>query len=55
MIQSSFLFANLLTFFFPMFHFDPPKNIRKPLGFQMFSGESKGKIGKKMVNLDDRK
>ena len=33
MIQSSFLFANLLTFFFPMFHFDPPENIRKPLGF----------------------
>ena len=24
-------FCNVLNFFFPMFRFDPPKNIRKPL------------------------
>ena len=33
-------------FFFTMFPFDRPENIRKPC-FLMFSGESKGKIGKK--------
>ena len=40
-----------LTFFFPVFHFDPPENIRKPKFFYCFQGESKGSIGKKRVNL----
>ena len=39
-----------LTLFFPMFSFDPPENIRKPLGFLMFSGGSKGNVVKKRVN-----
>ena len=43
-----------LTLFFPMFPFDPPENIRKP-GFLMFSGESKGNIGKKGLMGNDRK
>ena len=41
-----------LTLFFPMFPFDLSENIRKPLvffGFLMFSGGSKGNIGKKRV------
>ena len=35
-----------LTLFFPVFSFDPPKNTK---GFLMFSGGSKGNIGKKRV------
>ena len=31
-----------LSYFFPMFPFDPPENISKSFGFLMFSGESKG-------------
>ena len=33
-----------LTLFFPMVHFDPPENIRKPL---VFSEDQKGTLGKK--------
>ena len=44
-----FLFGDIwlvLTFFVPVFYFDPPENI----GFLMFSGGSKGEFGKKSVN-----
>ena len=40
-----------LTLFFPMFPFDSHENIRKPKGFLMFSGGSKGNIGKKKVKM----
>ena len=35
-----------------MLPFDPSENVRKPFGFMMFSGGSKGNIGKKRVNFD---
>ena len=35
-----------LTLFFPMFPFDPPENIRKPLVF-CFQGDLKGALGRK--------
>ena len=35
-----------LTLFFPMFPFDPPENIRKPLVF-CFQGDQKGTLGRK--------
>ena len=37
----------LLTLYFPMFHFDPPENIRKPLVFWCFQGDQKGTLGSK--------
>ena len=49
------IFLSILTFFFPMFPFDPSENTRKPKvsvvtkGFLMFSDGSKGNIGKKRV------
>ena len=36
-----------LTLFFPMFPFDPPENIRKPLVFCFFKGDQKGALGRK--------
>ena len=32
-----------------MFHFDPPENIKEIEGFLVFSGGSKGNIGRKKV------
>ena len=46
--KSLYLYTLPLALFFPMFSYDTLENIRKPL---MFSGGSKGKIGKKMVNF----
>ena len=40
-----------LTLFFPMFPFDPPENIRKPLGFGCFQGDQEGTLGRKGLNL----
>ena len=37
----------LLTLYFPMFPFDPPENIRKPLVFRYFQGDQKGTLGSK--------
>ena len=37
----------LLTLFLPMFPFDPPENIRKPLVFWCFQGDQKGTLGRK--------
>ena len=31
--------SKILTFFFPIFPFDPPKNIRKPKVFWCFQGD----------------
>ena len=39
-----------LTFFFPMFPFNPPENIRKPLVFSCFQGDQKGVLGRKGSN-----
>ena len=36
----------LLTFFFKMFLFDSPENIRKALILQCFLGDEKGTLGK---------
>ena len=36
-----------LTLFFPMFPFDPPENIRKPLVFGCFQGDQKGTLERK--------
>ena len=36
-----------LTLYFPMFPFDPPENIRKPLVFWCFQGDQKGTLGSK--------
>ena len=38
----------LITLFFQMFPFYPPENIKNK-GFLMFSGGSKGNVGKKKV------
>ena len=35
------------TLFFPIFPFDPPENIGKPLVFRCSLGDQKGKLGKK--------
>ena len=40
------MFSLSLTLFFPMFHFDPPENIRKPLFFWCFQGDQKRKLGR---------
>ena len=37
-----------LTLFFPMFPFDPPENIQKPISF-LFSGGLKGNHEKRRV------
>ena len=39
-----------LPLLFSIFPFDPPENTRKPKVFLIFSGVSKGNIGKKKVN-----
>ena len=36
-----------LTFFFQMFPFDPPENVRKPKVFLCFHGHQKGTSGRK--------
>ena len=36
-----------LTLFFPIFPFDPPEIIRKPLVFLYFQGDQKGTLGRK--------
>ena len=45
-----------LAIFFPMFPFDPPENIRKPLVFWCFQGDQKGTFERKrlimVVNLE---
>ena len=41
----------LLTLFFPMFAFDPPENIRKPLVFLCFQGHQKGTLGRKGLKM----
>ena len=38
-------------FFFPMFPFDPPENIRKPKVFQCFQEDQKGTLGRKGLSL----
>ena len=38
-----------LTFFFPMFPFDPPENIREPKDFCYFQGDLKEMIGRKWL------
>ena len=45
-VQNLFCQNNILTLFFPMFPFDPPKNIRKA----KFLGGSKENIGKNRKN-----
>ena len=40
-------YASVLTFFFPMFHFDPPENIRKSKVFWCFQRDQKRTLGRK--------
>ena len=40
-----------LAIFFPMFPFDPPENIRKPLVFYHFQGDQKGTLGRKGLKV----
>ena len=47
--KNKFWGVKLLTLFFPMFPFDPPENIRKPLVFWSFQGDQKGKVGRKRL------
>ena len=55
-IMSSTKKRIMLTFFFSVFPFDSPENIRKTKGFLkvflMFSGGSKGNIGKKRFKVE---
>ena len=43
--------TGMIVYFFPIFPFDPPENIRKKL-ILMFSGGSKGNIGKARVKTN---
>ena len=47
--KNKFWEVKLLTLFFPMFPFDLPENIRKPLVFWSFQGDQKGKVGRKRL------
>ena len=51
-IRPGYIFISVpLTLFFPMFHFDPPENIRKPLVFRGFQGDEKGTLGRKRLSF----
>ena len=42
--------TKVLTLSFSMFHFDPPKNIRKPNVFWFFQEDQKATFGRKGLN-----
>ena len=48
-ISKKLLNLFVLTLFFPMFSFDPPENITKPLVFRCFQGDQKGTLGRKSL------
>ena len=44
-----------LTFYFPMFPFDPPENIRKPKVFWCFQVDQKGTLGRKWLTKNQNR
>ena len=42
--------TKVLTLSFPLFHFDPPKNIRKPKVFWFFQEDQKATLERKWLN-----
>ena len=50
-ITENLVMITYLTLFLPVFPFDPPENIRKPLVFGCFEGNQKGVLGRKVLKI----